>query len=200
MTAQEKYLTSYRAYENLLRDAGKDPRQVEDELQTADPGNAYRPRMPRLFRNYLTHEHDPGFLVPTDMMQSFLDSEVLVLKYQNDVAKQHLKPASSAIFDQDAKIAEILIKIGSGAGKRQVIASRADGKWVLYDIYGLIAAYVSSKTPKSLKLSAAKPIRAKPAFAAPTDMFPELEPGRFIICTDDGTADGKVLGVVKSDA
>ena len=46
-------------------------------------------------------------------------------------------------------------------------------------------------------MAAVKSVRMKPVFVAPTDKFTDLDPSKIHICTADGTADGKLVGVVK---
>ena len=192
MTVQESYLTLYKSYENALRDQGRDPRQVETDYESSDPSKAARLRMCRLFRNYLAHENDPGFLMPSDKMLDFLEKEVFDLKVQNDSVKQHTKPAGSYIFEDTMKCGDVLAKLVS---TKQVAAIR-HGK-TGYDLCAwtdILALYMASKASK---LAAFKPLRTKIVFAAPTDKFAALDSGRITICTSDGTPDGKVAGVVK---
>lgn len=192
LNASEKYLASYKKYETLLRSGGTEPKQVEDELSATDPSTAARLRMCRLFRNYLSHENDPGFLEPTVKMQAFLDKRVFDLESRGDVVKKHLKPAAYGVFEPTAKLGDVLEKLCSA--KRDMAASRVDGKWVLYGIHDLTALYVASR---AARLKAAKCLKAKPAFAGPMDDFSSLDSTRFVVCTDDGTPDGTVLGVLK---
>lgn len=192
MTVQENYLTLYKSYENALRDMGLDPRQVETDLETSNPSKAARIRMCRLFRNYLAHENDPGFLMPSDKMLDFLSKEVFDLKVKNDSVKQHVKPAGNYIFEDSMKCSDVLAKMGSS--KIPVIIRHSKSGYDLCNWSDILALYFSSKTAK---LSVAKAIRSKPVFVAPTDKFAELDPARVTICTADGTPDGKVVGVVK---
>lgn len=192
MNPTEKYLASYKKYETLLRGGGTEPKQVEDELSATDPSTAARLRMCRLFRNYLSHENDPGFLEPTVKMQAFLDKRVFDLESKGDVVKKHLKPAAYGVFAPTAKLGDVLEKLCSA--KRDMAASRVDGKWVLYGIHDLMVLYVASR---AARLKAAKCLKAKPEFAGPMDDFSSLDSTRFVVCTDDGTPDGTVLGVVK---
>lgn len=192
MTVQERYLTVYKAYENALRDAGKDPRQVETDLETSDPARAARLRMCRLFRNYMSHENDPGFLAPSDKMSEFLARETYDLKVRDDSVKQHSKPAGSYIFEESEKCGDVLAKMVANKSHFAIRHGKAG-----YDLCGwqdVTAMYMASKASR---LSVVKPLRSKIAFAAPSDRFRELDPERVTICTSDGTPEGKVLGVVK---
>lgn len=192
MTAQESYLTLYKSYENALRDLGMDPRQVETDLETTDPSKAARLRMCRLFRNYLAHENDPGFLVPSDRMTDFLEREVFDLKVRNDSVKQHTKPAGSYIFEDTAKCADVLAKLVST--KQSFVIRHSKSGYDICSLYDIMALYLSSK---AAKMSVVKAARMKPVFAAPTDKFAELDPSKITICTADGKPDGKLIGVVK---
>lgn len=192
MTAQEQYLTLYKTYEGLLRESGSDPRQVETDLETGNPQQAARLRMCRLFRNYMAHENDPGFLVATDKMLEFLGGQVFELKIRNDSVKQHTKPAGNYIFEDTAKCADVLAKMVSG--KIQTVIRHGKAGYDLCRWTDVVAMYMSSKASK---LSVVKSARGKIVFAAPMDRFAELDPGKTTVCTADGTPEGKVIGVVK---
>ena len=77
----EKLLSSYKDYESLVRDTGRDPKEVEDQAPELE---GQRLRMCRLFRNYLSHVNDPGFLEPTAKMTGFLARRVTELKMAGD--------------------------------------------------------------------------------------------------------------------
>lgn len=194
LTAQENYLTLYKSYENVLRDLGQDAKLVEANLESTDPAKSARLRMCRLFRNYLVHENDPGFLIASDKMLDFLSKEVFILKSQNDSVKQHVKPAGSYIFESHVKCADILDKVIRS--KSPVIIRHGEFGYDLCHWTDVLALYRSSK---AAKLSVVKSMRGKIIFAAPADRFAELDPDRITICTSDGTPDGKVIGIVKFD-
>lgn len=192
MTLQEKYLILYRSYETLLRDAGKDPRLVEQEYETSNPGHAARLRMCRLFRNYLTHENDPGFLEPNDRMMDFLSGIVTELQIQGDSVKKHTKPAGNYIFEDSMKCGDVLAKM-IGA-KTDIAVRHSKTGYDLCSIHDILALYMASKASK---LAAAKALRTKVIIAAPTDKFTGLDSSRVTICTVDGTPEGKLVGYVK---
>ena len=110
MTTADKYLNLYKAWESLLRDTGSDIRTLESGLETTDPAQFARVRMCRLFRNYLTHENDPGFLVPTDKMFDFIESQVNELKSRDDIVKKHLRYTSNYLFEHSIKCSVVLEK------------------------------------------------------------------------------------------
>lgn len=192
LTAQENYLTLYKSYETALRDLGRDPRQVETDFETSDPSRAARLRMCRLFRNYLSHENDPGFLSPSDKMLAFLSQEVFDLKIQNDSVKQHLKPAGNYIFEDSVKCSDVLTKLGST--KALIVVRHSKSGYDLCNWYDILTAYLASKPAK---LAVVKAIRQKPVFVQPVDKFSELDSSRVTICTSDGTPDGRLIGFVK---
>ena len=65
----EKFLDAYREYETVLRAKGLDYKTVEDG---ADDITQNRMRINRQMRNYLTHQHDAGFLVISDKQIAYL--------------------------------------------------------------------------------------------------------------------------------
>ena len=62
-TNADRFLSLYREFETLLRDDGKDYKELEE---SADDLLQNRLRINRQLRNYLTHNHDAGFLEISD--------------------------------------------------------------------------------------------------------------------------------------
>ncbi len=192
MTLHEKYLGLYKTYESLLRDNGSEPRLVEQTLETENPGKAARLRMCRLFRNYLTHEDDIGFLEPTERMMDFLTAEVQELQYKDDAVRKHLRTPASCSFDVKVKCSDALAKILSG--KLEYVV-RVDGNnYDLIAAYDVMASYMESRTGR---IGAVKAMKQKVRFIEPTAKYKTLDDSRVYICTSDGTSAGKFLGVVK---
>lgn len=193
MTVADKYLGLYKEYETLLRENGSDVRTVESEAEQADPAKFARIRMCRLFRNYLTHEHDPGFLEPTDMMFGFLESEVRALKLKDDIVKKHLRYTANYLYDYTVKCTEVLAKACPGR-INIIVRKNLDGTLELLSVYDIMMAALEAKTRR---IGAVKALRNKPVYCQPFDKLLDLDDSRVHICTSDGTPKGDILGVVR---
>ena len=176
-----------------MRDAGSDIRTLESGLEQTDPAQFARVRMCRLFRNYLTHEADPGFLIPTDMMFGFIESQVNELKSRDDIVKKHLRYTGNYLFEHAAKCTAVLEK-ALPAKVQTVVRHNQDGSCDLISTFDAMQAVLVSK---ATKLSAVKALRNKPVYVEAMDKIAALDASRVHICTSDGTPSGDILGVVK---
>lgn len=187
--ATEKLLNAYKDYESLVRDSGRDPKELEDQAPELE---GQRLRMCRLFRNYLSHVNDPGFLEPTAKMTGFLARRVTELKMAGDVTKKHLKKPAVAVISDSMKLGEAVRQVLPL--QREPVVCQTKGGYVVYGLFDLVKAALDS--PKTAKVSTVVPKRVKPVFVRPDVPVAELDPDRVMICTDDGTETGKLLGVV----
>lgn len=185
----DKLLAQYRTYENLVRDAGQDPKAVEDGM---DEVNSSRMRMTRQFRNYLSHVQDPGFLEPTDKMLTFLDGRVSEWAMRGDVVKKHLKKPVAAVCEERETCAAGLEKLAKLRATKLVVVSKT-GEYELCDLFALARLVAASK---AAKLSTVPRLKEKPVFVAPDSDVKSVDESRVNICTSDGTKSGKLLGVV----
>ena len=193
MTVADKYLNLYKTWESLLRDTGSDIRTLESGLEQTDPAQFARVRMCRLFRNYLTHENDPGFLIPTDMMFGFIESQVNELKSRDDIVKKHLRYTGNYLFEHSVKCTVALEK-ALPAKIQTVVRHNQDGSCELVSTFDVMQAALASK---ATKLSAVKALRNKPVYVEAMDKIAALDVTRIHICTSDGSPSGDILGVVK---
>lgn len=187
MSKTEQFLALYREYETLVRDAGQDPKDVEEKMPDAE---ANRMRMCRLFRNYMSHQNDPGFLEPTEKMMDYLSRKVLDLKLAGDVVKKHLK--KKLVVTADMKLADALRQV-LPLERELILLVEKNGYRVLrlYDMMRL-----QLEGTKATKVGVVKPSRTKIQFVAPETAISSLDNTAFYVCTADGTAEGKLLGVV----
>lgn len=185
----ERFLAQYRTYENLVRDAGLDPKGLEDEM---DEVASNRMRMTRQFRNYLSHVQDPGFVEPTDKMMAFLDGRVSEWASRGDVVRKHLRRPAAAICDEKETCAVGLEKLSKLRTTRLVVVNKA-GECELCDLFALAALVAASRTAK---LAVAPRLRERPVFVGPDAGVETIDRDRVNVCTADGTPSGKILGVV----
>lgn len=184
-----KFLNVYKDYETLVRSTGKDPKELEDQMPELE---ANRMRMCRQFRNYLSHVNDPGFIEPTEKMAKFLLAQAAKQRMAGDVAKKHLKKPSVAVIDGNMKLSEAVKQVLPL--RRELVAGTLDGKYVVYSLFDLTKAALEQ--PKTTKVQTVKPLRTKPVLVAPDVAVSELDSYAVYVCTEDGTAEGKLLGLV----
>lgn len=114
------------------------------------------------------------------------------LRMQTEVAKKHLKrPAASVVTDTTKCCDAALLLLP--LGQERVVATAKTG-YTVYRMFDLIEASLTK--PKSTKVKDLKPLRVKPTFVKPDTPIPEIDPLQVNICTNDGTPDGKLMGVV----
>ena len=187
----ERLLSQYRTYENLVRDAGEDPKAVEDAM---DEVSSNRMRMTRQFRNYLSHVQDPGFLEPTDKMLGFLDDRVREWAMRGDVVRKHLKRPAAAVFEDGETCVAVLERAAKLRTTRVVVLSKS-GEYELCDLFAVVKAVAESRTAKMARVAR---LRERPVFVRPEAGVETVDADRVNICTADGTAAGKLLGVMFS--
>lgn len=200
MNPSERFLILYREYESLARSLLQlDPQTIEDR---SPEQTAARLRMCRLFRNYLSHNNDPRFIVPSSKMLDFLEAQVKSVKLSQDVVKKHLKKPEKSVVNYHDKLSDVLAKMTTLKTSRIVcLTTKETGtaarlktpEYIIYAIHEILAVYLVSK---AAKLPVIKPSKQKPVFVRPDQLMSELDLSQINICTDDGTETGKLLGVV----
>lgn len=168
-----------------MRDRGLDCKEFEDQ---ADDLLSNRLRTCRQFRNYLSHTNDPGFLEISDAQIKFLQERVNSMKMEDDVLKKHLKTAAAGTCNEKEKCSDVLAKM-SKLKCTVLVAVTANG-YGLVNIYDVAKAALANKATKISALKMTKKFK----FIKPLTPMPEV-PKTVIICTDDGTASGKLVGV-----
>lgn len=188
-TKTEQFLALYKEYEICVRNAGLEPKMLEDAMDEASAG---RMRMIRLFRNYLSHNHDPGFLEPTDAMLAYLAKELQSWQLRGDVAGKHLKRPASCICKDTDRVYDVVEKLLPQKKEAVVIATK-DG-YAIYSLFTLAQAALSQS--KATKVKSIPSTKKKPRFVSPTTKMDAINPQDVTLCTSDGTAKGKLLGLV----
>ena len=186
MKNTDTLLSLYREYETIIRDRDMDPKDYEETLNDKEKN---RLRMIRSFRNYLSHQNDPGFLDVSDMQIKFMKEHISMLKSQDDIVKKHLKNATAGAVLSTDKCADALQKCIKLKTDKIVVITK-DGFGVA-SIYDIILKYVEGKGTKMAMVKTNKSYHVVSA-----DKKMSQIPEGTIICTDTGTKDGKVLGVI----
>lgn len=198
-TNADKFLSLYREYETLLRDDGKDYKELEE---SADDLLQNRLRINRQLRNYLTHNHDAGFLEISDKQISFMEKLIFEQKSSMDILKKHMKSAKVAGCLYTDTLDDVLTKMM----KLKVI------RLPVYDETGVLGfvswievmkAYRTEKRPKTAKLSVVKKLDKKVICMTPdtlmSDILLTVAHSDMVCCTDSGDKKGKFLGVFFND-
>ena len=186
MTMQEKFLSLYREYETILRDKGRDIKEIENTVDTLEGG---RLRMCRQIRNYLSHSDDALFVNISDKMITFLQNNIDRLKEEDDIVKKHIKKIDICMLKEDTKCSEA-IEIFKKLKRQEIVMICSDGTFRLISIYELLGCKSTQKigTLKSTKL--------KPKYCCPLDKYDSVDKDIITLCTDNGLPTGKLLGQV----
>ena len=198
-TNADKFLSLYREYETLLRDDGKDYKELEE---SADDLLQNRLRINRQLRNYLTHNHDAGFLEISDKQISFMEKLITEQKSSMDILKKHIK---------SAKVAGCVYTDTLDGVLNKMIKLKVT-KLPVYDETGVlgfvnwmevIKAYRTEKRPKTAKLSVVKKLDKKIICMSPdtlmSDIFTTVASTDMVCCTDSGDKKGNFLGVLLNE-
>lgn len=198
-TNADRFLSLYREYETLLRDDGKDYKELEE---SADDLLQNRLRINRQLRNYLTHNHDAGFLEISDKQIAFMEKLIFEQKSSMDILKKHMKSAKVAGCLCTDMLDDVLTKMMKLKVTRLPV----------YDencVLGLVSwidvlkAYRAEKRPKTAKLSVVKKLDKKVICMTPdtlmSDILMTVSPSDMVCCTDSGDKKGKFLGVFLND-
>ncbi len=185
MKNEKELLALYREYETILRDQGQDPKTYEDSL---DDMESNRLRMCRLFRNYLSHQDDVGYLEVSDSMVKFMEKTVMSLKkvYAKQIMKNGTFVVSNNIlcsvaFEHFDKLRPAVIAVKTDTG---------------YDLVSMYDIAKGLDPRQNDEVAAVKHLREKPAFADPMTRIDDLPHDKVIIITDGGTKDGLLRGVI----
>lgn len=191
MKQTDLFLTLYKEYESVLREQNLDYKVIEE---SAEDMVQNRMRICRQFRNYLSHNHDEGFLQISDVQIKFLQQLLDKQRMTADVLKKHVKTVRTASCSPAQKCTEVLPRMIKLKVDYFPVYEEGTGVLGMVSIWDVTAAMLISKTAKigSIKKYTKVPLCAKPdeqmerlyMYAVP-----------LICCTDTGTADGKLLGV-----
>ena len=192
-TNAEKFLNLYREYETLLRDFGLDYKELEEKSEDLMQN---RLRINRQLRNYLTHNHDAGFLEISDKQLLFMEKLIKEQKCSMDILKKHVKTVKVAACTYADTLEDVLTKMIKLKVERLPVY---DDVCVLGFVSWMevLKAYMSEKRPKTAKLTVVKKLDKKivcmKSDALMSDVF---NVGKdMICCTDTGDKNGKLLGV-----
>ena len=188
MATEKQFLDTYRRYESLARQSGTTPQMVEESFAEADPKKAGRLKICRQIRNYLTHADDPGFLPISDTMLECLESQANAMEEDGDIASKHLKKPSACVLSDAATCAEALEKLKKF--RRFRLAVSTPKGYQILNLFDLIGK------PDGCPIAQARKSTKGLGFCSPTDPYGSLDKGLVILCTSDGTKNGKLLGQV----
>lgn len=186
MTKQETFIVRWKEYETLLRDSGTDIKDAENSACDMEAG---RLRICRQIRNYLTHVDDCGFINVSDKMISFIEDKIRAVKEEGDTARKHVRKPSSCMLEPDSscsdaftlfrklKCTDLLVRLENGA-------------------YGVLNIYDAVGHDPADTVSTVRTKKTVPCYCSPLDSYHALDRSSFVLCTDDGTPGGKLMGQV----
>ncbi len=187
MNTNNKFLSLYKEYETLIRDQGIDPKEYETNV---DDLSANRLRICRQLRNYLSHQNDPGFILISEKQNSFLESYIKSLKTSRDIIRKHLKNITSGACAETDKCSDVLQKmIKNKTDRIFVIGKTAVGVASIYDVSSKV---LESKTNKMSSIKSKKDY----ILISPDTEMSDIPVNSNILCTQDGSATGKIIGVL----
>lgn len=144
MNNNDKYLALYKQYESLLRQHGKEYKDIEDTSPEKIQG---RLRIGRQIRNYLTHNSDLKFLEVSDTMINFYQEMVDTENLENDLVKSHTKSKTVSMVTPKDKCGDALEKMRK-LKISYIGVYEDDGILGFATIYDVVAAYMKTKTAK----------------------------------------------------
>lgn len=189
MKNEEKFLNLYKEYESIMRDQGLDCKDFEEHCEDTLQN---RLRMCRQMRNYLSHNNDAGFLDISNTQIKFLSDFVNEQKIKGDVLKKHLKTPTSSVCDIKDKCSLALEKLNKLKKENIVVTNGTSYK--LASVYEISTRAIESKSNKLDKVKLCGDV----IFEHPLVEIEKIPSGKIIVCTSDGTTDGKLLGVYYS--
>lgn len=187
MKNSDALLSLYREYESLLRDKGIEPKDYEE---SRDDKESNRLRMCRLFRNYLSHQDDAGFLDVSDSMIKFMRDKINEIKFEDDVVKKHLKTVAAGTVTDKDKCTDAMLKLNK-LKSEEIVVVTASG-FGIATVYDVAMKTLESKTSKMMSLKTKKNF----VLSDPLRKISDCPKDKIIVCTSDGTESGKLLGVV----
>lgn len=192
----EVFLSAYRGYESILREHGKDYKQIEEETEGILGG---RLRIMRQLRNYLVHNEDPGFIQVSESQIMLLEQLTEKEKMSGDILKLYLCTPKKGAIKEETMLKDVMAKM-SKEGKAEMVVYGASGILGVVNLPRIVSLYL--KNPERvLNRKTYGPYGKNFQTLLPeTPMSGILaEPAQMdiICCTEDGTASGKFLGVLK---
>lgn len=193
MSSTDKFLTAYKVLEGVLRERGFTIKEYEDE--NARIGDAAskrveeRLRMCRIVRNYMSHVDDSGFMEPTAKMIGFLEGEARCLRELEDVVKKHLKRPEACLL-KCGMTCEFALGMFAKLGCLKLPVLMPNGTYKTANLFHVL------KSGRLEKISVAAKTDKEIVFCGPLDLYADQDPSKMVLCTDDGTKTGKLLGRV----
>lgn len=192
----DEFMSQYKAYESLLRERGIDPKEYEENM---DAKTAGRLRICRQLRNYISHNDDPGFVVVSDKQTAFLKSCVNAITASCDIVKKHMRTLKAGACTEGERCTDVLGKFRK-CGTYALVILHTDGSYGFVDLFDTVEYAFSGKGKLMGGVKALSGRKVPPHVCVdPAFRFADLPQGMIAVCTDDGTKNGKVLGIVYPD-
>ena len=193
MSNNTEFLKVYKQYESLLREQQIDIKTVED---SSDDKTSNRLRICRQLRNYLSHNDDNSFIDISDAQLKFMTGLYNRELMKGDVVKKHVKSPNSTTVSTKLciDVLNMMTKLKSDCLVVELSEPYIkDTRYVLYGMYDVLQYYLDKGKSAKLADVKSKPIKSS-CFTSPEAKICDVPDG-LIVCTDDGTKTGKLIGI-----
>lgn len=189
----EQFLNVYKEFEAILRNQNVDYKALE---LNSDDLIMNRLRICRQIRNYLTHNNDNIFIDISKNQVKFIKEMIETQKMKDDVVKKHLGRINNytcSIFDKCTDILNIMSKRNI---TQYPVLDEIKGECIIkiVSIWDVAASVLESKTKRIKEI---EKFTNNFIYVDPLCLYNSIPKEFFVFCTDNGTKDGKILGIVK---
>lgn len=193
MSNNTEFLKVYKQYESLLREQQIDIKTVED---SSDDKTSNRLRICRQLRNYLSHNDDNGFIDISDEQLKFITGLYNRELMKGDIVKKHVKSPSSTTVDSKLciDVINMMLKLKTDCLVIELPEPYVKStRYVIYDMHSVLQYFLLHGKTSKISDVKSKVIKAS-CFASPDTKMCDMSDD-LIICTDDGTKTGKLIGI-----
>lgn len=194
MNNNERFIAVYKDFENLMKNKGIMIKDFEDSMSDSECANKLR--ICRQMRNYISHNSDTMFLTMSEAQIKFIENLTHEQRMFGDVVKKHLGTIAANTCKIGDKCSDVVLKMSKKSLNEFPVYTEVRGKRIfgVITIHDLIIQTLNSKTNK---ISSIKKMNLnKVNFVAPDELMENIPKDKVNFCTDDGTKNGKLLGVV----
>lgn len=213
MKEHDKFIKIFKSVESLIKEVYSDNPNASFrwyEEQQSDVEYANKLRLCRNIRNFIQHNKDyEDFIKISPCMQEFLENVLLEIKIKKGVAWDITTSIGRCFFAfEDSFVYEIV----EGMSKKKLnvcIVLDADGKLAgIFNTQSICKAITSGKQLKKMKLNNLDRLYTIPKNTTIAFVKKDTEKStalnyyknnyQFVLVTENGKQDGKILGIVKN--
>lgn len=193
MNKTDEFLAKYKELETILREQGLDYKM---EFESEGKQNAAEFTIMRQMRNYMSHNDNKNFVVPSDKQIAMIAATIKKYETKNDSAKKHMKKVD-------------LLSVKTGDTIKTALKLCGTKKINVVPVYSIMRGtpiYGCVNLLDMITFAEAKGYNTKMGdikkntsfgFAKTTDDYNNLPSVTFV--TEDGTNKTKALGIIIKD-